>query len=45
VIESVAATHYSVMGSTDPAAMIESADGIAAAMHADRVNAVVLCPV
>ena len=45
VIESVAATHYSVMGSTDPAAMIESADGIAASLHADRVNAVVLCPV
>jgi len=45
VIESVAATHYSVMGSTDPAAMVEAADGIAAALLADRVNAVVLCPV
>jgi D-proline reductase (dithiol) PrdB len=45
VIGSVADTHFSVMGSTDPAAMVESAAGIAAALHADRVNAVVLCPV
>jgi D-proline reductase (dithiol) PrdB len=45
VIGSVADTHFTVMGSTDPAAMVESADGIAAALHADRVNAVVLCPV
>jgi len=45
VIGSVANTHFSVMGSTDPAAMIASADGIAAALHADRVNAVVLSPV
>ena len=45
VIGSVAETHFSVMGSTDPAQMVASADGIAAAMHADRVNAVVLCPV
>jgi D-proline reductase (dithiol) PrdB len=45
VIGSVADTHYTVMGSTDPAAMLESADGIAAALHADRCNAVVLAPV
>ena len=45
VIASVANTHFSLMGSTDPAAMVNSADGIAAALHADRVNAVVLCPV
>ena len=45
VIGSVAKAHFSVMGSTDPAAMIESADGIATALHADGVNAVVLCPV
>lgn len=45
VIGSVADTHFTVMGSTDPAEMVKSADGIAAAMHADRVNAVVLCPV
>lgn len=45
VIGSVAATHFTVMGSTDPGAMVESADGMAAAMHADNVNAVVLTPV
>jgi D-proline reductase (dithiol) PrdB len=45
VIGSVAATHYTVMGSTDPAAMVESADGIAAALLADHCNAVVLAPV
>jgi hypothetical protein len=33
------------MGSTDPAAMEASADAIAAALHADNVNAVVLAPV
>ena len=45
VIGSVASTHYTVMGSTDPAAMVESADGIAAALLADRCDAVVLAPV
>ncbi len=45
VIGGVADTHFTVMGSTDPAAMIDAADGIAAALHADRVNAVVLAPV
>ena len=45
VIGSVAATHFTVMGSTDPATMVESADGMAAAMKADNVNAVVLAPV
>jgi D-proline reductase (dithiol) PrdB len=44
-IGSVADTHYTVMGSTDPAAMVQSADGLAAALLADRVNAVVLVPV
>ena len=33
------------MGSTDPAAMAEAADGMAASMKADKVNAVVLTPV
>jgi hypothetical protein len=33
------------MGSTDPAAMVESADAIAAALIADKCNAVVLAPV
>jgi D-proline reductase (dithiol) PrdB len=45
VIGSVASTHYTIMGSTDPAAMVESADGIAAALLADRCDAVVLAPV
>ena len=45
VIGSVADTHYTVMGSTDPVAMVESADGMAAAMHAEKVNAVILAPV
>lgn len=44
-IGSVAENHYTVMGSTDPAQMLASADGIAAALHADKVNAVVLTPV
>jgi D-proline reductase (dithiol) PrdB len=45
VIGSVAETHYTVMGSTDPAAMIDAADNIAARLLADRCNAVVLAPV
>ena len=44
-IGSVAETHYTVMGSTDPATMTEAADAIAAALHADRVTGVVLAPV
>jgi D-proline reductase (dithiol) PrdB len=45
VIGSVASTHYTVMGSTDPAAMVQSADSIAAALLADHCDAVVLAPV
>jgi hypothetical protein len=45
VIGSVAETHYTVMGSTDPAAMVDAADNIAALLLADRCNAVVLAPV
>ena len=44
-IGSVAQTHFSVMGSTDPAAMASAADDIAQALHADGVDAVLLCPV
>jgi len=44
-IGSVAQTHFSVMGSTDPAAMANAADDIAQALHADGVDAVLLCPV
>ena len=45
VIGSVADTHYTVMGSSDPADMVASADTIAAAFHADGVNGVLLVPV
>ena len=42
VIGGVADTHFSVMRSTDPAAMVASADGIATVLHADRVTTVIL---
>ncbi len=45
VIGAVADTHYSVMGSTDPRAMVATADAMAKAMHAEGVDAVLLCPV
>ena len=45
VIAGVADTHYTVMGSTDPAQMAASVDAMASALHADQVNAVVLLPV
>lgn len=44
-IGSVADTHYSVMGSTDPRAMAAGADAMAARMHDEGVDAVLLCPV
>lgn len=45
VIGDTAATHYSVMGSTDPQAMAASADAMAAQMRAEGVDAAVLSPV
>jgi D-proline reductase (dithiol) PrdB len=45
IIGGVASTHYTVMGSTDPASMVQSADGIAAALLADGCDAVILAPV
>lgn len=45
VIGSVAATHYSVMGSTDPATMAATADGMTERFRQEGVNAVVFCPV
>lgn len=45
VIGSVADKHFTVMGSTDPVAMAAAAEQMAAALHADQVNAVVLAPV
>lgn len=44
-IGSVAPTHYSVMGSTDPATMAATADGIAGRLKQEAVDAVLLCPV
>ena len=45
VIGSVAPTHYSVMGSTDPATMAASADAIAARLKQEGVDALILAPV
>jgi D-proline reductase (dithiol) PrdB len=45
VIGSVAATHYTVMGSTDPSTMQDSADQISGQLRQERVDAVLLCPV
>ncbi len=45
VIGALADTHYSVMGSTDPRAMADSADAMAAQMRAEGVDAVLLSPV
>ena len=45
LIGSVAARHFTVMGSTDPVALQEAVAGIAQALHADKVDAVLLAPV
>jgi D-proline reductase (dithiol) PrdB len=45
IIGSVADSHYTVMGSTDPAAMTEAADQVAGLLQQDRVDAVLLTPV
>ncbi len=45
VIGSVAETHYSFMGATDPAAMKPHADQVAGLLKADMVDAVLLVPV
>lgn len=44
-IGAVADTHFSVMGSTDPAAMTGAADHMAERFRCDGVDAVVLAPV
>ncbi len=44
-IGGVADTHYTVMGSTDPAGMADAADRIAAQLAAEGVDSVVLSPV
>jgi D-proline reductase (dithiol) PrdB len=45
VIGSVAATHYSFMGATDPVQMEPYARDVAARLKSDAVNAVLLSPV
>lgn len=45
IIGSVAGTHYTVMGSTDPAEMAESVAQIAGLLRQDQVDAVLLTPV
>ena len=45
IIGAVAATHYSVMGSTDPATMAATADGIVGRLKQENVDAVLFCPV
>ena len=44
-IGSVASRHYSFMGATPPTAMESVARDLAAVLKADKVDAVVLCPV
>lgn len=45
VIGSVADVRFSVMGSTDPKLMRETADSVVARMQRDRIDAVLLSPV
>ena len=45
VIGGVAETHFTVMGSTDPAGMTEAADQIAGRLRQERIDAVLLSPV
>lgn len=44
-IGSVAATHYSFMGATDPVQMVDGAKDVAARLRQDRVDAVLLTSV
>ena len=44
-IGSVAATHYSVMGSTDPKTMGETVEALSVRLAADEVDAVLFLPV
>ena len=44
-IAGVAETHYTVMGSTDPATMAEAADQISGQLRQERIDAVLLSPV
>jgi D-proline reductase (dithiol) PrdB len=44
-IGGVADTHYTVMGSTDPAAMEEAVDQIAGQLRQERIDSILLSPV
>jgi D-proline reductase (dithiol) PrdB len=45
IVGGVAATHYTVMGSTDPSTMEGAADQISGQLQQERVDAVLLTPV
>ncbi len=45
VISGVAETNYTVMGSTDPAAMTMTADQIAGQLRQERIDSILLSPV
>jgi D-proline reductase (dithiol) PrdB len=45
LIGGLAATHYTVMGSTDPVTMEDSADQISGQLRQERIDAVLLSPV
>ncbi|MEQ1890197.1 MAG: glycine/sarcosine/betaine reductase selenoprotein B family protein [Alphaproteobacteria bacterium] len=45
IIGSVADTHYSFLGSTDPLELTETADQLAEELRLDAVDGVLLCPV
>lgn len=45
LIGGVAETHYTVMGSTDPATMADTADQITGQLRQERIDAVLLSPV
>jgi D-proline reductase (dithiol) PrdB len=45
VIGGVAETHFTVMGSTDPAGMTTTADQIAGQLRQERIDSILLSPV
>lgn len=45
VIGGVAETHYSILGSTDPAGMEDTADQVAGQLRQEHIDAVLLSPV
>ena len=45
VIGGIAETHFTVMGSTDPAGMTVTADQIAGQLRQERIDSILLSPV